>query len=271
VSGPCTRVAAGVYDSPVITELYTDLAPWFHLLTSPDDYDEEAAFTLRLLRERIDGPLETMLELGSGGGNTASHLKRDLRLTLTDLSPQMLDLSRTINPDCEHITGDMRTLRLGRTFDAVFIHDAIGYLTTEADLRAALETAFVHLRAGGAALFAPDFVRETFKESTDHGGHDGADGRGLRYVEWSTDPDPTDTTYITDYGILLRHADGSVEVRHDRHVEGLFGRQTWLDLLANVGFAAQAMDFESSDVDDPWGRIQFVAKRPVGKGMPRAT
>jgi SAM-dependent methyltransferase len=255
----------------VTTELYTDLAPWFHLLTSPDDYDEEAAFTLRLLRERIDGPLETLLELGSGGGNTASHLKRDLRLTLTDLSPQMLDLSRTINPDCEHIAGDMRTLRLGRTFDAVFIHDAIGYLTTEADLRAALETAFVHLRSGGAAVFAPDFVRETFKESTGHGGHDAADGRGLRYVEWSTDPDPTDTTYVTDYGILLRHPDGSVEVRHDRHIEGLFARQTWLDLLADVGFAAQAMDFESSDVEDPWGRVQFVAKRPVGQGTRGAT
>jgi SAM-dependent methyltransferase len=245
-----------------VPRLYTDLASWFHLLTTPADYDEEAEFTLRLLRERVDGPLETMLELGSGGGNNASHLKRDLRLTLADLSPQMLDLSRTINPECEHIVGDMRTLRLGRTFDSVFIHDAIAYLTTEADLRAALETAFVHLRPGGAALFAPDYVRETFQVRTDHGGHDGRDGRGLRYVEWTTDPDPTDTTYVVDYGILLRHADGRVEVRHDRHVEGLFPRATWLRLLADVGFEAEARDFESSDVDDPWGRVQFVAQRP---------
>jgi len=35
----------------------------------------------------------------------------------------MLELSRTINPELEHLVGDMRTIRLGRTFDAVLIHD----------------------------------------------------------------------------------------------------------------------------------------------------
>jgi hypothetical protein len=41
----------------------------------------------------------------------------------------MLALSMTVNPECEHIEGDMRTLRLGHTFDAVFLHDAVMYLT----------------------------------------------------------------------------------------------------------------------------------------------
>ena len=133
-----------------LPDLYGELAPWFHLLTSPDqeDYGEEAALVLGLLREQVDGPIETLLELGSGGGNMASHLKRDLRLTLTDLSPRMLEESRRINPEAEHLVGDMRTLRLGRTFDAVMIHDAISYLLTKEDLRAAFETAFVHLRPG---------------------------------------------------------------------------------------------------------------------------
>jgi SAM-dependent methyltransferase len=243
--------------------VYDALAPWFHLLTTPADYADEAAFTLDLLRRNVDGPLETMLELGAGGGNTASHLKRDLRLTLTDLSPAMLDLSRTINPEVEHVVGDMRTMRLGRTFDAVFIHDAISYLTTESDLGAALETAFVHLRPGGAAVFAPDFVTEAFAEGTDDGGHDGGDGRALRYLEWRRDPDPGDTEYVTDYAIMTRAADGTVEVRGDHHVMGLFPRATWLRLLADVGFTAEALDFDA-DVDDPWGRVQFVGRRPRG-------
>ena len=46
----------------------------------------------------------------------------------------------------------MRTLRLGRTLDAVLVHDAVTYLTTDEDLRAAMETAFAHLRPGGAAV-----------------------------------------------------------------------------------------------------------------------
>jgi hypothetical protein len=244
-------------------DLYGDLAPWFHLLTAPEEYADEAAFVLEVLREHIEGPLETLLELGSGGGNMASHLQGAARLTLTDLSPQMIELSSSLVSDTEHLVGDMRTIRLGRTFDAVLIHDAICYMTTEPDLHAALTTAFVHLRIGGAAVFVPDYVRETFRSGTDHGGHDGpapADGRpgqGLRYLDWTTDPDPTDTTYEVDYAVLTRDADGIVDVRHDHHVEGLFARQTWLDLLTEVGFAPSA-------VEDLEGRIVFAGRRPPG-------
>ena len=241
--------------------LYGELAPWFHLLTPPEHYEEDAATVLRLLRANVAGPLETLLELGSGGGNTASHLRRHLRLTLTDVAPAMLELSRTINPGTEHLVGDMRTFRIGRSFDAVLVHDAICYMTSEDDLRAAMATAFAHLRAGGAAVFMPDHVRETFQPETDHAGEDappGADGRpgpALRYLEWTTDPDPADTTYQVDYAILLRDADGSVQVRHDRHIEGLFPRQTWLDLLAGTGF-------ETEWETDRWGRVVLVGRRP---------
>lgn len=101
-------------------------------------------------------------------------------MTLVDLSDEMLDVSRRLNPECEHQQGDMRTIRLGREFDAVFIHDAIDYMADEADLRMAMETAFIHCRPGGLALFMPDDIRETFEEGTDHGGPDAADGSGVR-------------------------------------------------------------------------------------------
>ena len=94
----------------------------------------------------------------------------------------------------------MRSVRLGRTFDAVFVHDAIAYITTEVDLRAVFATAFEHTRPGGVALFVPDSVTETFEPAADHGGHDGPD-RALRYLEWTWDPDPDDTTVRMD---LLR-------------------------------------------------------------------
>ena len=233
--------------------MYGRLASWFHLLTAPEEYADEAAHALEILRERSTPPLRTLLELGSGGGNLASHLRGELTLTLADLSPGMLELSRTINPGVEHVLGDMRTLRLGRTFDAVLVHDAIMYLVSEADLLAALTTVAVHLRPGGVALLMPDCVRETFHPSTGHGGHDGAD-RALRYVEWSWDPDPADSTFVTEFAFLLRDADGSVRVEHDRHVEGLFDRATWLRLLGEVGL-------EAGIVRDPWERDVFVAGR----------
>ena len=147
-----------------------------------------------------------MLELGSGGGNNASHYKQSVRATLVDRSPGMLALSQRLNPECEHRQGDMRSIRLGRTFDAVLVQDAVLYLTTEADLRSTMVTAFEHCRPGGVALFAPDYTRETFAPATTHGGHDG-DGRALRYLAWIRDPDPADTTYVVDFAYLF-HEDG---------------------------------------------------------------
>ena len=47
--------------------------------------------------------------------------------------------------------GDLRTLRLGRSFDAVLVHDAVMYMTSERDLRSMAVTAFQHTRPGGAA------------------------------------------------------------------------------------------------------------------------
>jgi SAM-dependent methyltransferase len=241
-------------------KLYTTLASWWPLLSPPADYAEEAAFYRRTLVDACARPPRTLLELGSGGGNNAAHLKAHFRMTLVDAAPAMLAVSRALNPDCAHAEGDMRTVRLGRLFDAVFIHDAIAYMTTEADLRRALETAFAHCRPGGAALFAPDYVRETFRPSTDHGGHDGAH-RSLRYLEWTWDPDPSDTTYTVDYAYLLRERDGAVHVEHDRHFEGLFAQADWLRLLAEVGFRPGIVPFEHSEVS-PGEAFVFMGKRP---------
>ena len=231
--------------------LYGELADWFHLLTAPEDYAEEAAAYRQLLD--VTGPVTTVLELGSGGGNNAVHLKRHYQLSLTDVSAAMLQLSRGINPDCEHVVGDMRSLRLEQTFDAVFIHDAVGYMATGQDLAAALETALVHLRSGGVALVCPDAVAETFSPTTRHGGHDGGT-RGLRYLEWTWDPDSTDTWYLADFAYLLRDAD-EVRAEHDRHVLGLFARDHWRRTFVQVGFR---------DVDvqpGPEGTEAFLATR----------
>ncbi|WP_338864498.1 class I SAM-dependent methyltransferase [Myxococcus stipitatus] len=224
--------------------LYDELADWWPLVSPPSDYEEEAGEYLRLLRAAATGELKTMLELGSGGGNNASHLKRDFQLTLVELSEGMLKHSRELNPECEHLLADMRTVRLGREFDAVFVHDAITYMVTEADLRAALETVAVHLRAGGVALVAPDATWESFEPGvTSEGGDEpeapGRGARSLRYLMWSLPPKPGSTTLEVHFGMLLKERDGSVRSVHDVHHHGLFSRATWLRLFSEVGLEAR--------------------------------
>ncbi|MEW6271577.1 MAG: class I SAM-dependent methyltransferase [Thermodesulfobacteriota bacterium] len=243
-----------------LEKLYGELASWWPLLSPPEHYAEEAAIYRDLILGACAEPPRTLLELGSGGGNNASHLKTTFAMTLVERAPGMLDVSRALNPECEHVPGDMRDVRLGRTFDAVFVHDAIAYMTTLEDLARAVQTAFVHCRPGGAALLAPDAVRETFRPSTHAGGHDGVT-RSLRYLEWIWDPDPDDTTYVADFAYLLREGRGTPRVLHDRHVVGLFARDEWLRVLSEAGFAPECVPLVHSEV--PAGRCEmFVARKP---------
>ena len=114
---------------------YDELAEWWPLFSPPEHYREEAADLLPRLGRPGPADAATLLELGSGGGSLASHLKAHFTMTLTNRSEGMLAVSRTVNPECEHLVGDMRTLRLDRRFDAVLIHDAIMYATEPGAVR----------------------------------------------------------------------------------------------------------------------------------------
>jgi len=238
--------------------LYTDLADWYHLLTHPSDYEEEATIFMVALNELAPQPIQTMLELGCGGGANASYMKRRYEMTLTDLSPQMLAQSKKINPECEHIEGDMRTLRLHREFDAVFVHDAITYMTTEDDLAAAIETAYVHCASPGLALFVPDETLDIFRRTSSEGGHTEGD-RSMRYVIW--DGDPVGTTVASHFTMTMRDGDEERTVT-ETHYAGVFPRATWVSLIERAGFSFEARPYRhSSFTPDAGHELFFGLKR----------
>lgn len=244
--------------------LYRELADWYPLLTPVGDYVEEAAFHRRLFETYCCRPPRTLLDLGSGGGHNAAHLKAVLSCTLVDLAPAMLDVSRRLNPECEHVQGDMRSVRLGRVFDCVLVHDAVSYMDSRADLASAIATAFAHTAPGGVAMFQPDFVAETFEPGAEAGGSD-AGARGLRYLEWRWVPETGHETYVTDMAYLIRDERGATEVFHDRHVMGLFPRAVWLERIAAAGFEPLAVPFEhGSDSDTAREVFLGLRRRPEG-------
>jgi hypothetical protein len=115
----------------------------------------------------------------------------------------------------------------------------------------------VHCRPGGVLVLVPDHTRQTFRPSTDHGG---TDGRAVRYLQWSWDPDPADTTIRTDYAFVLREPDGETRVVQETHLTGLFDREVWLRLIAEAGFeATAATEITTGD----WvPRELFIGHRP---------
>ena len=203
--------------------LYGELAGWWPLISPPGEYAAEAEYLAALLSAGADGgagagrPAE-VLDLGSGGGCVALHLSRaGLALTLVDRSAPMLAASR----------------------DAVLAHDAVDYLTTEADLAQLMATAYAHCRPGGLAVFVPDHLADTFRPGRGHGGggRDAA-GRQASFSEHATDPDPADDWIQVDYKFVLRGADGARQVITETHRLGAFRRAAWLRLIEAAGFEA---------------------------------
>jgi SAM-dependent methyltransferase len=258
------RQDGGMGDAPVEHRFYSDLAAWWPLISPPEDYAEEAAEMARLLAS-ASIPVHEVLELGSGGGHTAVHLASRFEMTLVDLSPDMLEVSRRLNPGCEHLQGDMRTVRLGRSFDAVLIHGAVDYMTSEADLLEAVRTAYAHCRPGGVWPSSPPTAspRPSSRAATSAAS---TPRMGAVRATWSGPgiPDPADTWTLTEFAFLLRDDDGRVTSVHETHRTGHFATDTWLRLLRKAGFEGRVVTEVTTEDRTP--RQLMVGDRPVRGG-----
>ncbi len=240
--------------------MYTELAPWWPLLSPVDAYADEASLYHALLAQVLERAPDSLLELGCGAGTLASHLPAELEVILNDLSPDMLAVAAGRNPGRQQVPGDLRTLRLERQVDAVLLHDAVMYMLTEADLTAALATARAHLKPGGALLVVPDVAKDGWDGGTDAGGDDAADSlRAARLLEWRWDPDPNDSTFQVEMAMLLRDEDGVVRCIHEQHTMGIFSHQTWWRCIEEAGFQPVAADLLALGVDFPTGEL-FLAR-----------
>jgi len=244
-----------------VGRLYDDLAHLVHLVSPPADYAEEAACWRGVLAEKLGaGGRPSLLELGVGGGHNLSHLTHAYEAVGVDLSPAMLELCRRLNPGVELLRGDMRSVRLGRRFDAVLIHDAVSYLLSAQDIAATFATAAAHLRPGGVLIACPDNYAESFNSpqtcQIDHA----ADGVALTYFEYLHDPDPADNAIEAIMTFFIRDQ-GGLRVELDRHVMGLFARSVWTEAMAQAGFDVEVRPFALSSLDRPYELLVGVLRQ----------
>ena len=237
--------------------MYGDLAwAWPVLFGGPEGSVEETERFVSLVRRHAEIEVKTLLNLGSGAGGNDCTLKKHFQVTGIDLSEGMQETAKRQNPEVRYLLGDMRSLRLTESFDAVVSFDSIDYMQTEDELQAAFTTAFVHLKPGGVFVTYQEDIPGRFKQNHTKV-HVGVAGDvELAFIENSYDPDTADTTYECTFIYLIRRS-GKLEIETDHHVLGLLNTETWLDLLRKTGFEIRAvLDGEPEEC------ITFVCVKP---------
>lgn len=249
------------YGSSDQRRLYGDLAWTWPIISPPEDYVSESEYLAGVIRDHANIGTGSLLHLGCGGGHNDYTLKLHFDVTGVDISPQMLGLARRLNPDVMYHEGDMRSIRLERSFDAVAILDSVNYMLTENDLRAAFETARVHLRPGGVLMTYVEQTRQSFRQNRVTSYTRSKGDVEITFIENYYDPDPTDTTYQSTFVYLIRER-GDLRIETDRHLAGIFTLNLWYAHLRMAGFEVSQLSFE--EPEDSGGSIPlFVCIKPA--------
>lgn len=251
--------------SPSKWRAYNDLAWTEPLLAPPDEYAESARHFEMIIRDHSRIEVRTLLHLGCGAGGHDHTFKQSFKVTGVDISEGMLAHARSLNPEIRYIRGDMRTVRLGETFDAVAIPDSIGYMTTRRDLSRTLATADSHLKPGGVLLIVA-LAREDFRNNNFV--YSGAKGDvELTVFENNQARGPRSAVYEATVVYLIRRK-GRLETVSEVHTQGLFPLAIWRSLLRGRGFrlAQRKLDhtYDPFIVGDGRYRLRiFACRKPV--------
>jgi SAM-dependent methyltransferase len=213
--------------------IYSNLAWTEPIISPPEEYVKETELFIKAIKEHSKNKVKTLLHLGCGAGINDYTFKRHFKVTGVDISENMLENARRLNPEVVYLQGDMRTIKLGESFDAVVIPDSIGYMTTLKDLRRAIITAYKHLKPGGVLLIMANIV-EQFKQNNFVYTGSNRDVE-ITLFENNYISHRTGTTYEATLIFLIRRK-GKLEIHTDHHIIGLFKLKTWLDLLKELEF-----------------------------------
>jgi len=136
--------------------IFETYAQYYDLFYREKDYHAEVRF---ILNAGGFTPPMSILDLGCGtGGHVLPLVVNGFQMTGVDVSEEMVRQAerkaKESNIEAAFYLDDIRSLELGKTFDAVISMFAVmGYQTTNEDFYAAMRTARKHLNQGGIFIF----------------------------------------------------------------------------------------------------------------------
>ena len=222
---------------------YGDLAWTESIITSPDDYADETEFYANIIEEHSMIETRTLLHLGCGAGGNDYIFRKHFKVTGVDISEEMLEIARRINPEVTYLLGDMRSIDLRECFDAIAIPDSIDYMATLSELELTIGAACKHLKPGGLLLIVAK-TREEFQENNFC--YTGAkDSVAITVFENNYISKTDESTYEATLVYLIRR-EGELSIHTDCHLLGLFSQSEWLSLLEQAGLEVKQMRLDGA-------------------------
>lgn len=244
--------------SEIFGTTYSDL---YDVTYATKDYEAECDLLERLFGEGGGRP-RSIVDLGCGtGGHAVPLAQRGYEVVGVDRSPGMLaNAARKASAagvNVELVEQDLRSLDLGRTFDAaVMLFAVIGYQLENDALVAALGSVRRHLEPGGQFVFdcwyGPAVLADRPEQRTKLIEHDGS--RLIRSSSATLDHEAQVCEVSIDIWEL--RADTLVSETHERHGMRFFFRRELELLLERAGFRLDLLaafdDVSRAPAIDDW-------------------
>jgi ubiquinone/menaquinone biosynthesis C-methylase UbiE len=136
--------------------MFTKSARFYDAIYARKDYAAEAEALRAIIASEMDRPARTLLDVACGTGRHLAQMQTAFEVEGADLNEDLLALAKERLPNVRLHHADMRSIDLGRDFDAVTcLFGAIGYLTSREDLEAAIAAMARHVAPGGLLIVDP--------------------------------------------------------------------------------------------------------------------
>jgi len=199
---------------------------------------------------------QSLLDVACGTGRHLALLRDRYRIEGIDLSEEMLAMARGRLEGVPLHAADMRTLDLGRSFDAVTcLFSSIGYVTDAGEQRATLARLAAHVAPGGV-LIVDGWVRPDAWQDGHLPEPDLASADGVTVVRLATSHREGRIT-VLDMHHLIRSQDG-IEHVAERHHMALTPSADHVAAMVAAGLTVTAVVHDHLP-----GRDRIIATRPA--------
>lgn len=149
-----------------MTKLYKQLAPYYDLIYSQKDYENEAKYQQALIAKFKKSKSKKLLEVACGTGRYTKFYEKKFLTTGVDLNPAMLKIAKKRLTNTKLLAGDMRSFKLNEQFDVVLcLFSSIAYLTSTHNLIRVIKNFSEHLKPGGVIIISPWISKLQYKSN----------------------------------------------------------------------------------------------------------